>query len=407
MNRVLAAIVLLLMAACGPTSHAAQPTSSTAPASATPSRPANPGGLSDEELVGQLFYAFVYGSGPSTVTDLQRRINVEKYGVGTPAEIVARWHLGGVILIDRNLLDPTWSQVHSGNVANAAVTKSLTTGLQSAAAGDSGVPLLIGTDQEGGAVQRITDGVDPRPAQSAIAREGSTRLRCDYYRLGTQLRALGVNQDFAPDADVLRVASSVIGTRSFGADPALVSADVRAAAAGLRAAGVLPTLKHWPGHGGVSADSHQTLPILRQSLASWASVDRLPFTTAGDSASAVMVGHLAFPAADPTGVPATLSSRIVQGLLRDRLGFDGLVLTDSLEMHPVTERAAPPRVAELAVRSGEDMLLMSPDVPDAERALLARVAADPGFRSTVTAAVSRILAAKASLRQVPGPPAGC
>jgi beta-N-acetylhexosaminidase len=358
-------------------------------------------------MVGQLFYAFVYGSGPTTVTDVQRRINTEKYGVGTPAEIVARWHLGGVILIDRNTLDPRWGQVRSGNVDSAAATRKLTTGLQAAARADSGVPLLIGTDQEGGLVQRITDGVAPRPAQADIAHQGVTKLRCEYFRLGSQLRALGVNQDFAPDADVLRVDSSVIGSRSFGSDPQLVATDVQAASAGLRAAGVLPTLKHWPGHGGVSADSHETLPVLSQSLASWAAVDRLPFAAARDAESAVMVGHLAFPAADPSGLPATISAKLVQELLRDRLGFTGLVLTDSLEMHPVSDRAGPADIAERAIRSGEDMLLMSPDVPAAEGTLLARMKHDRSFRATVAGAVQRILAAKTFLTHPAATPAGC
>jgi len=380
---------------------------STALAQPKPTVPPNPGGLTDAELVGQLFVGYAYGSGPDGATPEQRAANLALYEAETPAEVVRRWHLGGVILIGANTIDPARPDLWSDNVDNGPQIAALTAGLQAAAKKDSGVTLLIATDQEGGGVQRITNGVDQRPSEADLAYLGGPRLRCSYYMLGEQLRALGVNQDYAPVADVLRVGSTVIGNRSFGADPALVAMDVQAATDGLRAASVLPTLKHWPGHGGVSADSHYALPKLEQSISDWERLDRPPFRAATSGLSSVMVGHLAFPAADPTGTPATLSSALVDGQLRTRLGFHGLVVTDSLWMQPMLDAGTPAQVARRAISAGVDMLLMSPDVPHSSAELLKAVRTDEVFRARVQAAVGRILATKAALSRPATPPVGC
>lgn len=376
-------------------------------ATATPSAQVNPGGLSDDLMVGQLFMAYVYGSSATAATTAQRNANIALYGAPTGAEVIRRWHLGGVILLDHNNLDPSRPELSTGNVSNATQITALTAGLQRAALADSGIPLLIATDQEGGRVQRITDGVTRRPAQEQIAGLGEKQLRCSYFSLGQQLRRLGVNQDLAPVADVVRTATGVIGDRSFGPNPALDARDVAAATTGLQQAGVLATLKHWPGHGSTSTDSHIALAVIHESAAQWRALDRPPFQVGTRTGASVMVGHLAFPALDPSGTPATLSTELVGVALRRDLGYDGLVLTDSLWMAPVRKAGAPGQIARLALKAGDDILLMSPDVPAAYNEVLSLVRSDRVFRTTVQSSVRRILAAKAKLKTRPSSTAGC
>ncbi|MDX6325020.1 MAG: beta-N-acetylhexosaminidase [Nocardioidaceae bacterium] len=386
------------------------PTPSSTPSPSprpSPTAAANPGGLTDAELVGQLFSTYVYGSGADVATPDQRAANMALYGAATPADVVRRWHLGGVILVDRNPLDPRRPTLSTGNVDAAAQITALTAGLQRAAVADSGVRLLISTDQEGGRVQRITDGVSDRPAQLTLAHVPPAALTCGYYTLGRQLLALGVNQDFAPDADVVTTAGGVIGDRSFGSDPQLDARDVVAAVRGLQAAGVLATLKHWPGHGSTSTDSHAALAVIEESAATWHGLDRVPFAAAAQLAAGIMVGHLALPALDPSGRPATFSEVLDRHLLRGELGFRGLVITDSLWMEPAQAEGTPGQVALGALRAGNDVLLEPPALPASYTALLEAVHHDAATRKLVQRAVARILAAKARAGAADGAPPGC
>ena len=410
-RRAAAATALLALAVAGcstPTSRT-QPQPSVTPGptgthrSGTPGPPtssptgpaANPAGLSDRQMVGQLFMTYVYGSGADRATPEQQAANRALYGAATPAAVVRRWHLGGVILIDHNNLDPARAELSSGNVDGAAQTARLTSGLQAAARANGDPVLLVATDQEGGAVQRIRYGVDPRPPQLALAHLSPRALTCSYYRLGSQLRALGVNQDFAPVADVVRTSTGIIGDRSFGPDPALDSRDVSAAVRGLQAAGVLATLKHWPGHGSTSTDSHEALAVVTEDAGTWRRIDRVPFARAARQAAAIMVGHLALPALDPSGAPATFSPALVRRELLHRLGYRGLVVTDSLWMAPAREQGTPGQTALEALRAGDDLLLEPPALPASYDAVLAAVRARPSARHLVQRAVSRVLAAKA------------
>jgi beta-N-acetylhexosaminidase len=395
-------------ARAAPSSPAA--VSTPAPA-ATTTHPAaakaNPGGLSDAQMVGQLFMVYVYGSGADSATPAQRAANMALFGVATPAEVVRRWHPGGIILIDTNNLDPDRPALSSGNVDNAAQITALTTGLQQAALADTGLPLLIATDQEGGRVQRITNGVTARPAQKALAGATPAALTCSYYGLGAQLRALGVNQDFAPDADVVTTSAGVIGDRSFGPDPALDATDVQAAVTGLQDGGVLATLKHWPGHGSTNTDSHAALAVIYQSANAWRTQDRVPFAQSAPIAAAIMVGHLALPALDPTGRAATFSPTLVAGLLRGQLGYSGLIITDSLFMEPARAAGTPAQVALLALNAGDDIQLEPTNLPASATALQTAMGTNPTERALIQAAAGRILAAKAKLNNAPVSPPGC
>jgi beta-N-acetylhexosaminidase len=419
---LLAGATVVAVAGCAPhpvpaASPPSFPTAQGAPSQAgstrsTPATPAgsgsrallagNPHGLSDAQLVGQLFMTYVYGATATTATGAQRAANIALYGVPTGAQVVTRWHLGGIILIDHNTLDPERPYLSTANVGPPAQVRALTAGLQRAALGDSNVPLLIATDQEGGRVQRLTQGVTDRPAEQQLAHLSKAALTCSYYTLGQQLRALGINQDFAPVADVVRTATGVIGDRSFGADPRLDAFDTAAAAAGLQAAGVLATLKHWPGHGSTATDSHVGLAVIQETAQQWYDLDRVPFAAAA-SAGAIMVGHLALPALDPSGRPATLSDVLVAGLLRRGLHYQGLTVTDSLAMEPMRAAGTPGAVAVAALLAGNDLLLESPDVPQAEAQVLHGIQHDTKLRATVQRAVQRLLVAKAAAtsRQLP------
>ena len=377
------------------------PTLSTSPTAHYPVTAANKKPARNPGRFRQLFMAYVFGAGANTATPVQRAANISLYGVPTGADIVRRWHLGGIILIDHNSLDPARPNLSTGNVGAPSQVRALTAGLQRAAKADGGVPLLIATDQEGGRVQRLTQGVDPRPAQQALARLDGAALRCSYFSLGRELSALGINQDFAPVADVVRTRTGVIGDRSFGPDAVLDGTDTAAAASGLQAAGVLATLKHWPGHGSTSTDSHAALAVIHESAQQWHDIDRAAFAAAADSAGAIMIGHLALPAIDPSGSPATLSPLLVNDQLRRGLHYQGLTVTDSLAMQPMQAAGTPGVVAIKALRAGDEMLLESPDVPQAETAVLTAFRTDPSLRAVIEVAAAHLLQIKSQITRPP------
>lgn len=350
-------------------------------------------------MVGQLFMPYVYGSTATEVTPAQRAANLSLFGQPTPAAVVRHWHLGGIILIDHNPLDPARPTLSTGNVGSASQIATLTSGLQLVAQRDSGQPLLVSTDQEGGSVQRITDGVTALPPESTMAAQGTASLTCTYHRMGQQLLALGVNLDFAPVADVASTPTSAIGDRSFGPDPTSDASDVAAAVLGLQSAGVLATLKHWPGLGSTSVDSHLALPVLQRDRATWGRTDRVPFARNASTAAAIMVAHLAFPAVDASGRPATFSPLLNRDLLRKGLGYDGIVITDSLWMEPARAIGPPGTAALRALAAGADVLLEPPDLAAAYAAVLQAVRSDPHVRADVRAAVANVLAAKRRIGQ--------
>jgi beta-N-acetylhexosaminidase len=366
--------------------------------------------LSDPNLVGQVLVPELYGENATTVTAAAAKANQHMAGASTPTEIVAKFRLGGIILANRTSTDPTATTNTTTNIASASQVRSLDAGLQMAAAKlPARAPLLIGTDQEYGVVTRLRSGVVQLPSAMALGAAHDPALtRSAWAAAGNDLASVGLNVDFAPDADVVADAgNTVIGSRSFGGTAADVAAQVDAAVSGLRSAGIASAIKHFPGHGDTDVDSHKALPELSQSLAQLTAVDLAPFR-AGISAGTdmVMVGHLDVRSVDP-GVPATFSSKVINGLLRGQLGFQGVVITDALNMAPVTERWSPGEAAVRAILAGDDMLLMPPDLTAAQQGLLAAVHSGRLPRSQLVAAVTRILTLKfrlaASARSHPAP----
>ncbi len=346
-----------------------------------------------EQKVGQLFTVPVIGDDATQPSQSAQTSNLALYGVASPAEVVARYHLGGVAYFDHDQGPGT------SNVADLTRTAALSAGLQSAAAADSGIGLLIGTDQEGGPVVRLREPAVVFPSARDIASTGDTDLARQAGAVtGSEALAVGVNWVYAPVADVnVDPANPVIGDRAFGATATGTLPFVRATAEGLAAAGVLPTLKHFPGHGDTQVDSHNSLPTLDQDRATLDSVDFPPFAEAASlDPVSVMVGHLAVPAIDPTGVPATISGPIIS-TLREELGFDRLVVTDAMNMGALQGFGDSGTLAVDAINAGIDMILLPVDLPLAWNTVLAAVQDGRITQERLDEAVTRVLQAKQSI----------
>jgi beta-N-acetylhexosaminidase len=362
--------------------------------------------LPDADLIGQVLMPFAYGSAATDVSAASAIGNRRMAGVATPAEMVTRYRLGGLILSGFSADDPTGGSQPTTNVDSPRQVRRLTADLQAAGGRlPARVPLLIGTDQEYGLVTRVKQGMTTLPSAMAFGAARNATLTESAWRVaGTELAALGVNVNFAPVADVLGgKPGGVIGSRSYGSDPAVAAGQVAGAVRGLQGVGVAATLKHFPGHGHTTTDSHADLPVLPQARADLDRGDLPPFT-AGIEAGAwlVMSGHLDVRAVDP-GVPATFSRKVLIDLLRGRLGFDGVVVSDALNMAPA-KRWAPGEAAVRALVAGNDLLLMPPDLAAAHAGLRAGLRDGRLARARLVEAATRVLTLKFRLAAFPAPP---
>ncbi|WFE31507.1 glycoside hydrolase family 3 protein [Micromonospora sp. WMMD975] len=414
----LAALTALLASGCSDGPDRPRPAPSTpASSSSTPAptdpAPADPAAraaalvatLADEDLVGQVLMPYAYGSSATEVSAGSAAGNRALAGVDTPAEMVAKYRLGGVILVGFSADDPTSGNQETTNVDNPKQVRGLTDGLR-AAAGKlpaGAAPFLIGTDQEYGVVTRITDGVTQLPSPLAAGAAGDPALTEAAWRAaGSELAAMGINLDFAPVADVLVTRSTVIGSRSFGATPATASPQVAGAVRGLQAEGVGAAVKHFPGHGLTAADSHSELPVVGQSRAVLDRTAFPPFRAGIDAgAMAVMSAHLDVKAIDP-GTPATFSHKVLTDVLRGQLGFQGVVITDGMNMAPA-KKWSPGEAAVRALKAGNDLILMTPNVSQAYDGLRAALTDGSLPRARLVEAVTRVLTMKFKLAGRPQP----
>jgi beta-N-acetylhexosaminidase len=240
---------------------------------------------------------------------------------------------------------------------------ALTASLRSASPAEP----VIAIDEEAGDVTRVFPAGCPYPGNAALGAIDDVALTRDVYTaVGAELARLGINADLAPCADVLAPdGSHVVGTRSFGPDPALVARHVAAAVTGLQASGVAACAKHFPGHGSTLDDSHLSLATISGTLEEIRARDLPPFTSAiAAGTMALMPGHLRVP--ELTGdMPATLSPAAITGLLRGELGFDGVVICDALEMKAASAAFGIPEAAVLAVTAGVDLLCLGRDTDEA------------------------------------------
>lgn len=256
------------------------------------------------------------------------------------------WGVGGLI-------------VYRPNVVSAAQVQALISRVQK----EARVPLLISTDQEGGAVSMIPsgDGVDPLLAPAAYGRlDSPARVYRDTAAAGRGLRALGVTMDLAPVLDVLIDPKSPIGVRSYGADPTVVASLGAAAIKGYQSAGIAATAKHFLGLGGVSIDAHRGFPTVQRTRRQLDRVELAPMRAAIQAGvDALMVTHAAIPALDPSGAAASLSRPIIGGFIRGTLGYRGLIITDSLAMGAIDTRMSVVAASVQAVAAGTDIVLIS------------------------------------------------
>lgn len=275
---------------------------------------------------------------------------------GDVADLVENGKVGGVILYSS-----------AGNVSNPRQVKRLTDDLQAhAISGEDHVPLFIAVDQEGGPVARLRDGFTRFPAAMAVGATGTAENAAFVARImSTELLAVGVNVNFAPVADInTNPANPVIGLRAFGSEPYHVSAFVRAFTRTCRAQGLLTSAKHFPGHGEASVDSHLGLPRLDFDLDRLQRSEFIPFAAAiQEQTPMVMTAHVALSALNPgdPDLPSTLSGPVL-ALLREKLGFTGVIVTDSLFMGAIMERFGPEEAAVRAFEAGADLLLFGADL---------------------------------------------
>jgi beta-N-acetylhexosaminidase len=260
--------------------------------------------------------------------------------------------------------------------------------------------LLVAIDQEGGRVSRLKPWIGETPTAVRLAASGVAATQRFAAASASALRTLGFNLDFAPVVDLCAPdASNGIGDRSFAPDPEVASSLAAAFLEGLQSNGVAGCLKHFPGLGATSVDSHRSLPTAARTREELETLDLVPYRRLAPSAATVMIGHGHYPVLDATpGLPASLSFPIVTGLLRERIGFRGLVVSDDLEMGAVAPLDENGRAAIGALRAGCHVVLYCSDLARAERAARSvadEAARDPAFGGrlrTAAAAVHRTAA---------------
>ncbi len=299
-------------------------------------------GATVEEMAGQMIMVGFHGTGEAPQPEDLRVLFKD----------VAHGRVGGVILFERDVR----TGQRGRNIRSLQQVRALTDMLQA----EARVLLFIGVDQEGGRVQRFlpAHGVPgmPPPKEMGLKKPAETRALAD--ALGGKLREAGINLDFAPSLDLdVNPQSPAIGAlgRSFSRDPKIVTTQARAFAAGLEGQGVLFCWKHFPGHGSAQADSHQDLPDI---TGSWTREELEPYRALlqPGQPGMVMVGHLFQAHLDPN-LPTSLSAKVINGILRKELGWNGVVITDDLQMGAISDRHALKETVALAVNAGVDVLL--------------------------------------------------
>lgn len=286
--------------------------------------------MSLNEKIGQMIFSGIEGT---EITPETKRM-MEKY------------HVGGIILLEKNILSTT-QIVHLLNdlkTANASHP----------------YPLFLGIDEEGGSVTRMPDGVKSLPSSRSIAGLNDPNLSFKVGAiLGEQLNTLGFNMDFAPVLDINSNPNNpVIGDRSFGSNPTIVTSLGIQTMKGIQNEGIISVVKHFPGHGATDVDSHIELPQVDKSQTELAQFELIPFQEAiSEGADAVMIAHILFPSIDAS-FPASLSHKVITAMLREKYGFDGVVITDDLTMNAISSHYHIGDAAVQSVKAGADILLI-------------------------------------------------
>ncbi|MGO8949875.1 MAG: glycoside hydrolase family 3 N-terminal domain-containing protein [Ktedonobacterales bacterium] len=395
--RVMALVGLLVLGACSTNANAVKSSpaarvvdgSSTNNYKATryqlhwnPSRPLSLYSVADEYIsqmtlnqeLGQLIIAAFSG------TDF-----------GENATMVEQQGVGGMLLYTANM-----------------TSEAQTTNLIATSQAHSSIPMLVLTDEEGGYVDRLEQFYGFRPSATQIGEMGSTTFAQQQGALaGKDMAALGFNADFAPDVDVQLVAGPDQISRTFGSTPQAVTQMAGAYMTGMQSAGVAVCLKHFPGLGAATTDAHLSLPVINRSLSQIESVELAPYQSliATGQVQMIMTTDLLMPALDPT-LPAELSPAIITGVLRQQLGYNGVVVTDALYMDGITKKWSEDQAAVMAIEAGDDMLVGPFDayeVSAMEGAIEAAISDGQITKARIDESVRRILTLKMRMGLLPIP----
>ncbi len=297
--------------------------------------------MSLEEKIGQMFIVGFKGKGTGEkafVVNEQARTLVKDY------------HVGGVIYFDRNVENPAQVAKMSNDLQKLALST------------ERKIPLFITVDQEGGKVTRLKQGFTSYPGNMALGASRSKKLAFQTGKqMGRELKAVGINLNMAPVMDVNNNPKNpVIGVRSFSEDPGLTADLGSEMIRGFHESGMLTIAKHFPGHGDTAVDSHVGLPEIPHSMDRLNDMELVPFKRAiAANTDMVMSTHITFPALEPTsGLPATLSENVLTGLLRKQLNYDGVIITDDMEMGAIAENFGTSEAAVRAIQAGADLVLV-------------------------------------------------
>lgn len=332
--------------------------------------------MSLEEKVAQLFYIT-----PESLTG----VDVATAAGDTTKESLEKYPVGGIIYF-------------SQNIRNEEQITEMISNTQSY----SKIPLFIGVDEEGGSlVARIGNNPDfPVTTFPDMAEVGATGDPSKAYEVGSvigdYLKKYGFNMDFAPDADVLtNPDNTAIGSRSFGSDASLVAQMVSEEIKGFHQQEIASVIKHFPGHGGTSTDTHKDAAVVDRSLEELRKTEFFPFT-AGIKADVdgIMVGHLQVPQVISDDTPSSLSSVMITDILRTELGYDGMVITDSLSMEAITKYYTSEEAALMCIQAGADMILMPEHFTDAYQGILDAVQEGVITENRIDESLCRILKSK-------------
>lgn len=331
-----------------------------------------------EEKVAQLFYVT-----PEQLTGANPVIAAGS----TTESALNSCPVGGLIYSDQNFVDGKQMRAMLGAVQGFALK-------------DQDLPLFLGVDEEGGRVRRIgsQEAADVPEIGSMLeyAESGAGAVYEAADTIGSYLQNLGFNMDFAPVADVLtNPENEVIGDRSFGTDAALVTECADAYAGALRENEIIPVYKHFPGHGGTAADSHLGEAFLSEDYNTLLGGALIPFQDGvKKNIECIMAGHISCPAITGDEMPATLSGTMITGILRGDLGYDGIVITDALQMKAISEKYSSAEAAVLAIQAGCDMLLMPSDFPSAYQGVLSALQTGMISEERIDESLRRILKEK-------------
>lgn len=339
-------------------------------------------GMTLEEKVCQLFMIT-----PEALTGVETATQAGQ----TTQNAYNEYPVGGIIYFSKNLISPDQTRTMLANTQQYAQERT-------------GLPVFLSVDEEGGQVARVgrnsAFGVEKIGNMSDVGASGDTQ---EAYRIGTvigsYLKDLGFNMDAAPDTDVLtNPQNEVVKYRSFGSDPQLVAEMAKAELKGLNEEGIIGMYKHFPGHGGTTADSHEGYVYVDETLEELENGAFVPFKDGiANDIRVIMVSHIAAPNVTGDNTPATLSHMLITDILRNDLGFDGMVITDALNMGAITEQYGSANAAVSALNAGADMLLMPADFQSAYEGVLDAVADGTVTEERINESVARILEVKLTM----------